>query len=325
MSEINANRNHKDRMFKRLFSDKKELLSLYNAVNDSDYDNPDDIEINTIDDFVFMGMKNDISFLFTDVLNLYEHQSTVCANIPLRGFMYFGKLYDKIYHAHKDLYTDRMIDLAMPQFVVFYNGTKDEPDRQVQRMSAAFKGKGKLEPGLECTAILLNINYGHNKELMEKCKRLKEYAILIHKIRSYIDEGLSSEEAVGRAVDDCIDENVLSDYLKAHKAEVVGMMYTEFDEEKFKERIMEIGYEDGMADGIIVGKSEGKELHLIEMICRKLQKSKTPETIADELDEELDTVKAICEAAAEFAPDYDAEKIYAKLHPDDEDENEAVA
>ena len=79
----------------------------------------------------------------------------------------------------------------------------------------------------------------------------------------------------------------------------------------------EIGYEDGEA--------KGEEIHLIKMICRKLLKSKTPETIADELDEEIDIVKAICEAAAEFAPDYDAEKIYVKLHPDDEDENEAVA
>ena len=98
-------------------------------------------------------------------------------------------------------------------------------------------------------------------------------------------------------------------------------MYTEFDQKKWGERMKEIGYEDGVA----AGKSEGKEIQLIEMICRKLQKSKTPEAIADELDEELDTVKPICEAAAEFAPDYDAEKIYAKLHPDDEYGNEAVA
>ena len=102
-------------------------------------------------------------------------------------------------------------------------------------------------------------------------------------------------------------------------------MYTEFDQKKWGERMKEIGYEDGVADGIIVGKSEGEEIHLIKMICRKLQKSQPPETIAEDLVEELDTVKAICEAAAEFAPDYDAEKIYDKLHTSNEDDSKAVA
>lgn len=88
-----VNREYKDRLFKLVFREKKDLLELYNAINDTEYDNLDDIEINTLEDVVYMGMKNDISFLVTDVLNLYEHQSTFSPNLPLRGLLYFADLY----------------------------------------------------------------------------------------------------------------------------------------------------------------------------------------------------------------------------------------
>ena len=96
MFETNVNRQYKDRLFKLIFKEKKDLLQLYNAINDTNYDNPDDIEVNTIEDAVYMGMKNDISFLITDILNLYEHQSTFNPNLPLRGLFYFARLYQKI-------------------------------------------------------------------------------------------------------------------------------------------------------------------------------------------------------------------------------------
>ncbi|MCR5267803.1 MAG: hypothetical protein K6E16_04745, partial [Lachnospiraceae bacterium] len=92
---MSVNRNNKDRFFKRVFSEKEALLSLYNAINDTDYTDPDLIEINTIEDFIFMTMKNDLSFVLANVLNLYEQQSTVNPNMPLRGFLYLSELYRK--------------------------------------------------------------------------------------------------------------------------------------------------------------------------------------------------------------------------------------
>ncbi|SEL53740.1 hypothetical protein SAMN04487770_11213 [Butyrivibrio sp. ob235] len=135
MSNEKVNREYKSRLFVRLFSDKKELLDLYNAVNGTDYDNPDDIELNTIEDFIYMGMKNDISFLITDVLNLYEHQSTVNPNMPFRGFLYFAALYRKLFEGRKDIYSSNLVMVPTPQFIVFYNGMANEPDQMEMKLS----------------------------------------------------------------------------------------------------------------------------------------------------------------------------------------------
>ena len=146
-----VNRNYKDRLFKLVFEKKEDLLQLYNAINDTDYDNPDDIEVNTLEDVVYMGMKNDISFLITDVLNLYEHQSTFSPNMPLRGLLYFARLYQKIVGNEKKIYSGRLIELPYPQFVVFYNGTAQEPKRMELKLSDAFpKWCNKENAALEC-------------------------------------------------------------------------------------------------------------------------------------------------------------------------------
>ena len=133
-----VNRKYKDRLFKWVFQEKKDLMQLYNAINDTDYDNPEDFEVNTLEDIVYMGMKNDLSFLIKDVLNLYEHQSTFSPNLPLRGLFYFADLYRKLIIHDRDLYSSKRIALPFPQFVVFYNGTKEEPERQVLYLHESF-------------------------------------------------------------------------------------------------------------------------------------------------------------------------------------------
>ena len=114
-----VNRKYKDRLFKWVFQEKKDLMQLYNAINDTDYDNPEDFEVNTLEDIVYMGMKNDLSFLIKDVLNLYEHQSTFSPNLPLRGLFYFADLYRKLIIHEQGLYSSKRIALPFPQFVVF--------------------------------------------------------------------------------------------------------------------------------------------------------------------------------------------------------------
>ena len=93
MVEHKINKKYKDRVFRVIFHEKKDLLELYNAINDSNYTNPDDLTITTIEDVVYMGMKNDLSFIIGDVMNLYEHQSSFSPNLPLRGLFYFSSLY----------------------------------------------------------------------------------------------------------------------------------------------------------------------------------------------------------------------------------------
>lgn len=259
MEHYYLNRKYKDRLFRFIFSDKENLLQLYNAINDSHYSNPDDLVITTIDDVVYMGMKNDLSFIIDDIMSLYEHQSTYSPNLPLRGLFYFSAMYRNYIEPMKQkLYTDSPLRIPFPVYLVFYNGSMEEPERKELLLSDLFIQNGKgLQPALECTALLLNINFGHNQELMEKCRILKEYAQFIHTIRSKISVGLPFQEAVETAVEDCISKNILSEILRKNKAEVIDMILTEYDENEFREFLKEDswkkGHEAGVQDGIKTG------------------------------------------------------------------------
>lgn len=263
MEHYYLNRKYKDRLFRFIFSDKGNLLQLYNAINDSHYSNPDDLVITTIDDVVYMGMKNDLSFIIDDIMSLYEHQSTYSPNLPLRGLFYFSAMYRNYIEPMKQkLYTDSPLRIPFPVYLVFYNGSMEEPERKEILLSDLFIQNGKgLQPALECTALLLNINVGHNQELMEKCRILKEYAQFIHTIRSKISVGLPFQEAVETAVEDCISQNILSEILRKNKAEVIDMILTEYDENEFREFLKEDswkkGHEAGVQDGIKTGIKTG--------------------------------------------------------------------
>ena len=255
MEHYYLNRKYKDRLFRFIFSDKGNLLQLYNAINDSHYNNPDDLVITTIDDVVYMGMKNDLSFIIDDIMSLYEHQSTYSPNLPLRGLFYFSAMYRNYIEPMKQkLYTDSPLRIPFPVYLVFYNGSMEEPKRKEILLSDLFIQNGKgLQPALECTALLLNINVGHNQELMEKCRILKEYAQFIHTIRSKISVGLPFQEAVETAVEDCISQNILSEILRKNKAEVIDMILTEYDENEFREFLKEDSWKKGHEAGIQTG------------------------------------------------------------------------
>lgn len=173
------NRNNKDVLFGLRFQNKKDLLQLYNAVNETNYTDEQQLEITTLGDAVYMAMKNDVSFLVSNKMNLYEHQSTFNPNMPIRGFEYFAELYSAYLEKNElDVYGSSLIKLPTPQYVVFYNGTKEQPEKTVLKLSDAFEkiGHNGIEPAIEVQAIMLNINLGHNQLIMEKCKKLKEYA-----------------------------------------------------------------------------------------------------------------------------------------------------
>lgn len=249
------NKKYKDRIFRLVFREKKELLELYNAVNNSDYTNPEELEITTIEDALYLGIKNDLSFIIGDEMNLYEHQSTFSPNLPLRGVFYFSSLYRAYIEPVKNkLYVDSKMMIPYPQYIVFYNGTKKEPERQELKLSELFirneKDKKDSDPALECTAIVLNINFGQNKALMEKCRTLKEYAQFVAVIRSYIAEGLGLKSAVEKAVDECIEKGILSDILRKNRAEVINMFLAEYDEEEFRQFLKEESWKEGREAGI---------------------------------------------------------------------------
>ena len=249
-----ANRNYKDTVFRMLFSDRKNLLSLYNAIRGAPYDNPEMLEIVTLENAIYMGMKNDLAFIIDTDLFLYEHQSTYNPNMPLRDLFYISSEYQKLVDK-KSLYSSILQKIPAPQFIVFYNGTEKRKDSWVNHLSEAFENLPG-NPKLELEVLTININEGHNEELMEHCQTLKEYARYVNCVRKYARE-LELNEAVKLAVDECIRNNILSEFLRANKSEVISMSIFEYDKEEEERKLRKAEYEAGVADGFNNGFNDG--------------------------------------------------------------------
>jgi hypothetical protein len=235
-------------------SNKESLLSLYNAINHTSYQNPDELEITTIDDVIYMGIKNDVSFLIGSDMNLYEAQSTKNPNMPLRGLNYFARIYEG-YVAKRNLniYGTRRIELPTPKYLVLYGGTRSEPPIRTYRLTDSFPDRDAA--CLECTALELNIHSGDNQEIVSQCRQLYEYVCFLEKVRTTRKEYPDDfEKAIDTAVQESIEEGILADFLKKHRAEVKHVLLTEYNEELH----MKMTYEDGRRDGRREGHAEGR-------------------------------------------------------------------
>ncbi len=238
-----ANNNHKDTLFKTLFGKNKEnALSLYNAINGTNYTETENFEYTTMEDVVYMKMKDDVSFIVGTSLNLYEHQSTYNPNMPLRGFLYFAGLYRKMFDENERLYASKLLRIPNPKYIVFYNGisSKVKSDVEKLKLSDAFLNEDNTGE-FEWTATMVNINIDHNQELFEKCEILKQYSIFIHRVREYNTYMNDLDAAVAKSVDECIKEGILKELLEKQKKEGFNVVLTEFDEEKYKKIIREEG------------------------------------------------------------------------------------
>lgn len=261
MQRFHVSRKYKDKLFRYIFYDKKDLLALYNAVNKTCYTDADELEITTLEDVIYLSMKNDLSFIISWTMNLYEHQSTINSNIPVRGMSYFTRIYENYIRQNGlDVYGSTRIRLPMPQFVVFYNGKKEQPDEVELKLSSLFVNntKKQMKPALECTARMININQGHSEELLANCKRLSDYSYFVARIGYYREQGIELETAMELAVDDCIEEGILEDILSKFRNEVCSMLLTEYDEE--------LHMRNTFAEGKAEGKTEGKAESILELL-----------------------------------------------------------
>ena len=221
------NRNYKSSLFTMVFSDKKELLGLYNAVSGKQYKDPGALSVNTLENAIYMAIKNDLSFVIDSRLSLYEHQSTYSPNLPLRMLLYLADLYADL-TKNENLYGRKKVMLPPPQFIIFYNGEEKQPDRRILRLSDLYEVEEE-EHKLELQAVMLNINAGHNLELMRACKTLADYAQYTARIRRYAAE-MPIEEAVERTITECIREGILEDFLRKYRAEAKRMSIYEYDQ-----------------------------------------------------------------------------------------------
>ena len=240
------NAQHKDRLFKYIFGNpdnKPWTLSLYNAINGTVYANPNELEFNTLEDALYMKMKNDISFIIHFEMNLWEHQSSFNPNMPFRFLEYAGELYSKYKETNRKFnqYSSTLQRIPTPKCICFYNGTEEQPESKLLHLSDAYADKGDIE--VEVT--MLNINFGKNNEILEACKPLYEYSWLIDRIRIHQKNGYNLENAVDKAVEEMPDDFIIKPFIIANRAEVKNMLFEEFDEKKYMNLFIEEGREEG--------------------------------------------------------------------------------
>lgn len=343
-------RNYKDNVFCLLYRDKANLLELYNALNGTDHKDPEELTVVTLPGTICIQYKNDAAFTFSRDLYLCEQQSTENPNMPLRFLHYVSDEYRHIL-GERDLYRQNVMKIPAPHFVVFYNGTAPQPERQVYKLSDLYEVQ-MGEPELEIRVLVLNINSGNNTELLSRCRSLREYMQFVDKVRRRQDK-IGAEAAVKQTVEECIREGILKDFLEEHREEVIGVSIWEFKEELYREAMREDalengrseglklgreegrkegriegreegrkeGREEGLAQGRIEGREEGREQgreqglaqKRVELICRKLKKGKQIYQIAEELEETAEDIQAVVDIAEHFAPEYDVDGIMQAL------------
>ena len=320
MLGTSTNQKSKDRLFTFIFGseqNKSWTLSLYNAINGSEYTDPELITFNTIQDFLYVSMRNDTSFILADMLNIYEHQSTYNPNMPLRMMEYAEHVYSGYIDRNGfNKYGSKQITLPVPKLAVFYNGTADKPDETILRLSDSFPEDRRSESDIEVRVRMLNFNYGHNPDIMNRCRPLEEYSWFIAKIRDYKGEDMT--EAVNKALKEMPDDFVIKPFLMEHRSEVSGIIDTEYDEEKvmkaFKNEGRAEGHAEGLTEGLTKGLTKGREegetTKLIKLIYSKLRKNKTIEQIADELEEadNITGIRDIADLIREASPNLDLDE-----------------
>ena len=185
---------------------------------------------------------------------------------------------------NENLYGTKTVQIPPPEFVIFYNGEKDMPEETLLKLSDMYGVKVK-DPKLELEAVMLNISGSNNSRLKEACRTLKDYAVYTDKIRLYSKEQ-TLEEAVEKAINECIAENVLKDFLTKHRAEAKAMSIFEYDQEKHIRQEREEAWEEGRTSGLKEGRASGMKegrasgLKLAETIFRLFREGKTAEEIS---------------------------------------------
>ena len=265
MGEEKVKRNYKDSIFRSLFNNEKELLSLYNALTGKNYPEGTEIEIVTLDNAVFDSKKNDLAFIVDKkFINLTEHQSTLSPNMPLRFLEYIAKEYQKL-HFSNAVYSEVLVKLPTPEFYVLYNGTKDAPLEQTLKLSDAFVGEcDKIS--LDLLVKVINVNYDKGAAILDRCSTLKEYSMFIHKVRTVRDELGDLDMAIDASIRECISEGILAEFLKNNKGDVMSFLEVNLTEEEKDAIRRQDGYNEGIRDTAIKMKEEGFEYDVIERI-----------------------------------------------------------
>jgi hypothetical protein len=291
---MGANIKFKDSVFSALFSKPDLLRELYCALKGIDLPPDLPIIINTLQDVVFKGRVNDISFeLGGKLVVLIEHQSTINPNMALRLLIYIARLYEKII-GDRNIYASKLITLPRPEFFVLYNGVASYPDETILKLSNAFESTAAMgfpEKGsfdLELVVKVLNINHGRNEEIVQRCKTLAGYSVFVGKVQEY-ERTMSREEAIKMAVKYCIEHDILKEFLEENTTEVMNMLITEWNWDD----ALAVRFEEGREEGMEKGREEGMEKGREEIARNALAKGLPLEMIHEITGLDIGTIKSL--------------------------------
>ena len=286
-----TNRKVRDTVFCHFMSTESHLLSLYNALNEADYDESSDITINTLEGSFFSNIKNDISFLLDNLMVvLIEHQTTINPNMPLRFLSYVDELYKRYTSSyHEKIYGKKLVKLPAPEFFVFYDGNDTSFEHQILKLSDSFETSSDK---LELTVHVYNLADSMNKDLKKKCQPINEYSTFSNAYKYFRRQGMKIDHAVDAAIHYCLERNVMTDYLRNNQKEVIDMFGFEWNEKEAQEALIKTGEArgklEGKREGLLEGKTEATTLG-IKNLMRNMHLS--PE----------DAMKALGIAPSEFS------------------------
>ena len=252
IKDMGANTKYKDSVFSFLFSDPCLLRELYCALEGVTLPPDVPVTINTLQDVLFMDKINDISFeIDKKLIILVEHQSTINPNMCLRLLMYIARVYEKIID-RKKTYSQQRLPLPRPEFFVLYNGKAEYPDETIMKLSGSYVGVESLglteksDPALELVVKVINITHGRNEKIASRCKTLWSYSAFVGKVYEYEKEGNDLEGAIKKAINYCLEHDILREFFEKNATEVMNMLLTEWNWEEAKQVWQEESREEGI-------------------------------------------------------------------------------
>lgn len=271
-NEKQVNRTYKDGLFRKLFNNRKALLDLYSALSGKQYPEDTRIRIVTLDEVLFGDLKNDVAFIIGDkLIILVEHQSSINPNMPFRMLCYLAKEYEKEVYSNA-IYSKTLVQIPTPEMYVFYNGKEDMPLEQELKLSDAFFEKHDTI-FVEVLVRVINVNYEKGAELLARCTLLKEYSMLIYKIRKHCEESGDLKKAITLSIGECIKEGILAAFLKRNGGDVVSFLFEALTREECEAIREEDGYIRGKQEGIMeaFGKMVDRGILTLDQAAEQLE------------------------------------------------------
>lgn len=291
---LSSNREYKSSAFTIYYSDPENAADLYRALSHNPGITPEDIVFTTLQGVLFMARKNDMAFTVKQkVLVIAEHQATINQNMPLRNAIYYGRTMEKLIPP-RAMYKNKRIPIPTPEFYVFYNGSEPQPEEQVLYLSDSYLEKTD-SPMLELSTRIININLPVKHPILQESRTLYEYSFFMQEIRNRAHAGMNRDDAIRTAMEYCMEQHIMVDFISHYGSEVRNFLFTEFNMKDALEVCAEENYETGFENGVKTGFENGNKngITLAKNVLKLAAQGLDTESISQQLSVPIDQVRYI--------------------------------